>query len=470
MGVVPNSACYREATALAAAPNTEIWTMNNELVIRHETHKISDLIGRLKRGELNLSPTFQRKSVWLERDKRLLIESLLRGFPIPAVFLYQRYDGGRLCYDVIDGKQRLETIFGFMGEVRGGAFTVKADVPGLDGPQTINALSLKRNRRHMAKVRPLLETYRLHVIEVIGDLGDVVELFVRLNSTGKPLSSMEKRNAKYSGSDLLKAAAALANKLEPKFDALGVFNATQKSRMKHVEFCAEIILSVHQGDVLNKKAAVDRVMAAKAMPQTQLKKSVAAAFATVSLVARMFPDLQGTRFRQLVDFYTLVVLIAKLHNEGAILIDSARNKLARDMLTAFGIEVDQVREQQRKVQGTKDGQEAYRDYLMTVSQMTDDISQRRLREKILRGIIGSIFASRDAQRGFTAEQRRLLWNSSGDKKCQRCGVKLAWANFSVDHVDPHSRGGRATLGNAALMCKSCNSSKGNRRVSRRTAP
>ena len=59
--------------------------------------------------------------------------------------------------------------------------------------------------------------------------------------------------------------------------ALGVFNAAQKSRMKHVEFCAEIILSLHQGDVLNKKAAVDRVMAAAAMPVVQLKKATAAA-------------------------------------------------------------------------------------------------------------------------------------------------------------------------------------------------
>ena len=133
------------------------------------------------------------------------------------------------------------------------------------------------------------------------------------------------------------------------------------------------------------------------------------------------------------------------------------------------MEVNKVREQQRKVQGTVEGQEMYRDYLMTVSQMTDDVSQRRQREKILRAVIGSVFASRDAQRTFTPEQRRLLWTSSADKSCAECDVKLSWGNFSVDHVDPHSRGGRSELENAALVCQSCNSSKGNRRSARSKA-
>jgi hypothetical protein len=161
------------------------------------------------------------------------------------------------------------------------------------------------------------------------------------------------------------------------------------------------------------------------------------------------------------------VLVAKFDAEGAILIDRKRNALAWDLLRAFGIEVDKVREQQRKVQGTSPEQGVYRDYLMTVSQMTDDISQRRQLEKILRGLLVSLFAAKDAQRGFTLEQRRLLWNTASDRKCKACGVKLNWGNFTVDHVDPHSRGGRSTLENAALVCRSCNSSKGNRVGSRR---
>ena len=436
---------------------------SDTLNTRHETKTIADLVNLYEKRMLNLSPTFQRKSVWKDRDRILLIQSLLRGFPIPAIFLYRRSFSGELKYDVIDGKQRLETMLRFMGAMRG-AFTVNAEVPGLDGLQQINAGTLKRSQKHMQVVRPLLQSYRVPVIEVDGELGDIVELFVRINSTGKSLTPQEKRNAKYSGSDLLKAATALANKLERRFDQLEIFGSAQKSRMKHVEFAAELIMSVQAGDVINKKSAVDRVMASASVPAAQLKKSSAKALMAVNRVARMFPHLAKTRMHQVVDFYSLVVLVAKLESEGAILIDRKRNALAWDLLRAFSVEVDKIREKQRRAQGTTPDQEIYREYLMTVSHMTDDISQRRQREKILRDLVASVFAKRDAQRGFTAEQRRVLWNSTDDQHCKVCRVKLSWDNFTVDHVDPHSRGGRSTLSNAALACRRCNSAKGNRRT------
>jgi 5-methylcytosine-specific restriction endonuclease McrA len=98
-----------------------------------------------------------------------------------------------------------------------------------------------------------------------------------------------------------------------------------------------------------------------------------------------------------------------------------------------------------------------------VSQMSDDVNQRRKREAILRGLMGSLFARKDSQRGFTVEQRRILWNTALQRKCQACSKLLSWSDFTVDHIDPHSKGGRSKLENAALMCRSCNSSKGNRR-------
>jgi 5-methylcytosine-specific restriction endonuclease McrA len=97
--------------------------------------------------------------------------------------------------------------------------------------------------------------------------------------------------------------------------------------------------------------------------------------------------------------------------------------------------------------------------------MTDDVAQRRKREHILRGILESLFTHRDAQRGFTAEQRRIIWNTSANRTCSHagCNVKLTWDDFTIDHINPHSKGGRTQLANAALMCRKHNSKKGNRR-------
>ena len=163
----------------------------------------------------------------------------------------------------------------------------------------------------------------------------------------------------------------------------------------------------------------------------------------------------------------MAVLIAKFEAEGLILTDRHRNRLAWDLLVTFATRVDKIREKQRKAVGVKPGEELYREYLLTVSQMTDDINQRRKREAILRGILESLYSHKDARRGFTAEQRRIIWNSSADRRCTariKCdGVKLLWSDFTIDHIDPYSKGGRTRLKNAALMCRACNSAKGNKR-------
>ncbi|MBA5862078.1 MAG: hypothetical protein GDA65_05150 [Nitrospira sp. CR1.1] len=64
------------------------------------------------------------------------------------------------------------------------------------------------------------------------------------------------------------------------------------------------------------------------------------------------------------------------------------------------------------------------------------------------------------QRGFTIEQRRLLWHSEERKRCPKCKVPLNWNNFTIDHIKPHALGGKSHLSNAALMCRECNSRKG----------
>jgi hypothetical protein len=163
--------------------------------------------------------------------------------------------------------------------------------------------------------------------------------------------------------------------------------------------------------------------------------------------------------------YTLTVLIGKFEREGLILTDRRRNRLAWDLLVAFTKQVDEVRELQRKIKGSRPDQELYRDYLSTVLQATDEVSQRRKREQILDNILRSLFARKDAQRGFSPEQRRIMWNMSARRVCAHpgCGVKLTWNDFTIDHIHPHAKGGRSQLDNAALMCRSHNSAKGNRR-------
>ncbi|MFO0906453.1 MAG: DUF262 domain-containing protein [Pirellulales bacterium] len=423
---------------------------------RTTTKSILDLQNLYDRDHLNLEPGFQRQSVWTERDRSKLIDSILRNYPLPAIFLYKREEGGHLVFDVIDGKQRLETVLMFMGRMRG-RFSCRTQLPNSDEVEHVDWPLLKRRG-----LQHLVSGYEIPVIEVDGEIGDIINVFVRINSTGKALTRQEQRHAKYYNSEFLKEAARLASRFEQQLQQNGTFSAGQISRMKHVELMCELMLSLVQGDVLNKKTALDKVMATKSFDGRQLTKASRLVTTTLNRVRRMFPQLKSTRFRQVTDFYSLVVLVGKFEQEGLILTDRRRNRLAWDLLKSFATNVDEVRELQRRAKGAKPHQELFRDYLLTVSQMTDDVAQRRKREEILRGILGSLFARKDSQRGFSLEQRRIIWNSAGNRVCSKCGCKLTWEDFTIDHINPHSKGGRTALDNAALMCRKHNSAKGNR--------
>ena len=423
------------------------------------TKSILDFQNLYEHGHLNLEPGFQRQSVWTDRDRAKLLDSIVRNYPLPAIFLYKREEEGVLIYDVIDGKQRLESIFMFIGAMRG-RFETRTELPGTDTIEWVSWSLLKR--RHL---QHLITACELPVIEVDGEIGEINDVFVRINSTGKKLTQQEMRHARYYKSPFLKEAARLAHRFEGYFLDNGIFSPGQISRMKHVELACELMLSLVQGDVLNKKTALDRVMATKSFDGRQLGRASRMVTTTLRRIRRIFPQLRTTRLRQVTDFYTLAVLIGKFEQEGLILTDRRRNRLAWELLEAFATQVDEVRELQRKAKGARTDQELYRDYLLTVSQMTDDVAQRRKREQILRGILESLFARRDAQRGFTTEQRRIMWNTSANRMCShpRCSCKLTWEDFTIDHINPHSKGGRTQLENAALMCRQHNSSKGNKK-------
>lgn len=73
---------------------------------------IGEWISLYQQGEVEIHPEFQRFFRWSDYQKTKLIESILLGIPIPPIFVSQRKDG---IWDVVDGLQRLSTIYQFVG-------------------------------------------------------------------------------------------------------------------------------------------------------------------------------------------------------------------------------------------------------------------------------------------------------------------------------------------------------------------
>jgi len=418
---------------------------------------IGEILNLFEKGQLNLEPGFQRSSVWADRDRRKLIDSILRNYPLPSIFLYRRYEEGNLVYDVIDGKQRLESVLMFTGAKRGNRFQTKSRLPDQEQGDWIDWNVIKRK-----KLQYLITGYNLQIIEVTGEMADIIDLFVLINSTGKALTGQEKRHAHYYHSGFLRKAGQLARRFEDYFRSSRILSPLQISRMKHIELICELMVSAHTEGVTNKKAALDKVMDSDSIRGRDLDKAARLTVTCLNRLKRLFPKIFQTRFRQLSDFYSLAVLIQKFERQRLILTDRKRNRLAWDLLLAFSTGIDKVRLRQKKIEASEPGQEIYRDYLLTVREGTDEISQRKKRLDILCGLLEPLFQRKDSARAFSQEQRRILWNSTTTPRCSVGNHVLTWADFTIDHVDPWSRGGRTDLDNAALMCRRHNSGKGNR--------
>ena len=98
--------------------------MSVRLKRKSNTVTISSLNEWRTLDKLNMSPKYQRKSVWGTEQQSLLIDSIIKNIPIPPVFLRESIDKkGISSFEVIDGKQRLTSIFKFIDNPKVGSFS-----------------------------------------------------------------------------------------------------------------------------------------------------------------------------------------------------------------------------------------------------------------------------------------------------------------------------------------------------------
>jgi 5-methylcytosine-specific restriction endonuclease McrA len=422
-------------------------------------YTIDNVTLMFRHHQIDLQPGFQRRSVWTSSDRRRLVQSIMSNYPLPSIFLYKRETrGGRLVYAVIDGKQRLETILMFTreGRFKRDAFDVRLDLG--DGRDWIDWRDIKR---WYPQVRAAFTSYKLQIVEVTGDLSQIVDLFVRINSTGKPLTSGEKRNARFYNSPFLKEADYLVGRFKKYLLKERVLSQMQLDRMKGTELFSELLMSIHQGGIMNKKTSVDRAIGNDSVNGNTLRRISKECVGTMNTMKQLVPDIRQTRFHNTVDFYSLFMLIWEMRQQQFVLKDRKRTRIAHRLLVKLSLGVDELRDQLRNVKAVKP-QPPYSEYLYTIQGDTDSSATRERRAKILRDLLFPLFDRKDERRIFSAEQRRIIWNTDANRVCRGCKKTLKWDDFTVDHLTAWARGGRTSIENSQLMCASCNSRKRDR--------
>lgn len=159
---------------------------------------VGELISLYRDDELDIHPEFQRFYRWSDEQKSRLIESILLGIPIPSVFVSQREDG---VWDVIDGLQRLSTIFQLVGILRDeNGSTV--DPLTLTRTKYLPSLAGKKWEDEDSELsigntnRLIIRRSKIDVKIILRESSESskYELFQRLNTGGSQLSDQELRN------------------------------------------------------------------------------------------------------------------------------------------------------------------------------------------------------------------------------------------------------------------------------------
>jgi hypothetical protein len=279
--------------------------------------KVSDFLGWQRADALRLSPSFQRRPVWKPQAKSYLIDSIVRDLPIPLVFVRERLDLNTqsTIREVVDGQQRLRTIFTYIDS------SCLADYEDArDGFAILAKHNPDLADKSFASLDPgvqkgiLSYEFGTYVLPPETEDRDVLAIFARINSTGVRLNDQELRNAEYFG-DLKKLMYQLALESLENWRVWKVFSEEAIARMEEVEFVSDLTLSLTNRSVTGKTQ----------QRLNKLYRDNDDAFAEGSVVATRFRrvirtiddavshSLSETVFRSAVNFYSLWMLIYDLH-------------------------------------------------------------------------------------------------------------------------------------------------------------
>lgn len=262
-----------------------------------QTYTIADCLKWYDDQELQLNPKFQRGSVWSTQARTYLIDSILRGYPIPKLLIRTSVDrdSRRTIRDVVDGQQRLRTIIDFSS----GKLVLGAKAKEYQG---------LRYGDLEDELKDGFLAYKLTFEQLINATDDdVLEVFVRINSYAVPVIEPELRNARFDNdfSDLVKESVKALNSLWH----LGVLSERDRVRMVDESVIAELFAFLARGVIDGSEADITRFYNSV---KTSSRKELPDPELLYALVGEAVDLLQGLDREPIVQRPHLLMLLAAL--------------------------------------------------------------------------------------------------------------------------------------------------------------
>lgn len=425
-----------------------------------EEMEVRSVVELKKKRLLFVNDEYQRGAVWNQRQEKLLIDSILRGYPIPQFYFhFIKMSAGDLSaesYEIIDGQQRINAIYDFVKnrfrlfdpqkDKRTGLPKFLCEKPCPWGGKTFEALSPELKEEFL--------TTRLRIAKIESDdENEIRELFVRLQS-GLPLNAQEKRDA-WPGDFSQFVIKTAGKKPTVGHDFFTkIFKGTAEKRGGSRQACAQIFMTFYSRHNHGPQAFCN-------LNSQQIDE-----FYRHHL--DFHPDSPGSmawRFTRVLDVAYNILGDGKrpplrVHSalHSLLLIDLLIDRFAPDWESKFPRALDSFLFGLKKATKAQDENNEYwtrYGILARTNSMNKDTIQRRhgfFVEKMLAQMIP--LHRRDPKRAFTREERELLYFYRS-KKCAICGGDVDWLEAEAHHKTWHTDGGITTLENADLVHRKC---------------
>lgn len=400
---------------------------------------ISSLIRR--EAKTDPKPPYQRGPVWTTKQKQLLIDTILNDLDIPKLYL-RVLEEGTYDYEVVDGQQRLRTIWEFAK----GEYRTAKDADPLENGQDIANLKYADLPEDLKDV---FNDYSLDIVELHeATLDDVEEMFLRLQN-GSTLKAAEKRNALPGNMKYFIREVAE----HPFFQKCGFKN----KRFLYDQVASQMMTLELEGDIRNIKSADLNKMYLENQDFDKGSVEAKKILKVLNFLNEAFPEKTPELERyNAISLYVLAsILVEKYATAG---LAEKFGKWFVSFETKRRAELD-LPEDQRDSELLS--------YQNATSHSTDAVESLAYRHKVL---ARSFFMDQpeiktlDGHRGFTREQKLAIFRRDNGvcQLCKKCDCKrLGWEDdWHADHVLPHSKGGETTVRNGQVACAECNLAKG----------
>lgn len=387
---------------------------------------------KLTENQINPQPTYQRSSVWKKSQKQMLIDSIIRQIDIPKIYLRQLPPSSPFKYEIIDGQQRMRTIWEFM-DVNGNGFELSDECDDIivDG-RKYDISGCKYNEIPTEVDIDRIQKYTLDVVIIQNATEDeIADLFYRLNN-GTPLSPAEVRNSMPG----LMTSTVREKSQHHFFQKVNFINR----RFAHDQVCAMMLLIELKGltDTRDRELTKMYDEFSKSIPSN----SITNLNNTLNVLNKIFPTKSKALNRvPTINLYIIISYLLKTHK--------LKDEFYKEFYDWY-METEPIRLKNPE-------------YRLFMQSSANSINSIEGRLKILFFDFYSKFSSMaivqlDPKRNFD-EQQKLEIYARDKGVCQKCFKKVPETNWHADHKIPWIKGGKTVIENGQVLCIKDNLSK-----------